>query len=160
MRSGLFWRMFSAILAVLLLTIMLFAAILVTVQRDRMQDTYETEVRVQARQVAEYMQQANELSTIRGNATIQKLLNDKINSIYDQYNADIWLVSYSTGRVQYIDRSWNTSESLATEAVRKQLAHQRACGEIRRQLDADEHAHAADLNDLVGFNRLEGIRQV
>jgi len=123
--------MFSAILAVLLLTIMLFAAILVTVQRDRMQDTYETEVRVQARQVAEYMQQANELSTIRGNATIQKLLNDKINSIYDQYNADIWLVSYSTGRVQYIDRSWNTSESLATEAVRKQLSIIQSGFEIR-----------------------------
>jgi len=131
MRSGLFWRFFSAILAVLLVTIVLFTAILVTVQRDRMQATYETEVRMQARQVAEYMQQANQLSYIRGNATIQKLLNDKINAIYDQYNADIWLVSYSTGRVQYIDRSWNTSESLATDAVLNTLSVIQSGMEIR-----------------------------
>lgn len=131
MRSGLFWRMFSAMLAVLLVTIILFTAILVTVQRDRMQDNYETEVRMQARQVAEYMQQANELSIIRGNATIQRLLNKKINDIYDQYNADIWLVSYSTGRVQYIDRSWNTSESLASDAVLNTLSIIQSGQEIR-----------------------------
>ena len=131
MRSGLFWRLFSAILAVLLVTILLFSAILVTLQRERMQENYETEVRMQARQVAEYMQELNQLSSIRGNTTLQKLLNDKINAIYDQYNADIWLVSYSTGRVQYIDRSWNTSESLASDAVLNQLSIIQSGYEIR-----------------------------
>ena len=110
MRSGLFWRMFSAILVVLLVTVLLFSAMLLTVQRSRAQETYETEVRMQARQVAEYMQQLNQLSLVFNNHTIQALINAKINEIYNHYNADIWLVSYSSGRVQYIDRSWNTSE--------------------------------------------------
>lgn len=121
MKSGLFWRMFSAILAVVLVTAILFTAILLTAQRTQAQDNYETEVRMQARQVAEYMQQLNQLSLIRSNATIQYLVNEKIAEIYDRYNADIWIVDFSSGRLQYIDRSWNTTESLATGAVLEQL---------------------------------------
>ena len=131
MRSGLFWRMFSAILVVLLVTVFLFSAMLLTVQRSRAQETYETEVRVQARQVAEYMQQLNQLSLVFSNHTVQALLNAKINDIYNRYNADIWLVSYSSGRVQYIDRSWNTSESLASDKVLEQLAIIQSGHEIR-----------------------------
>lgn len=123
--------MFSAILVVLLVTVFLFSAILLTVQRSRAQETYETEVRMQARQVAEYMQQLNQLSLVFSNQTIQALLNAKINDIYNDYNADIWLVSYSSGRVQYVDRSWNTSESLASDAVLEQLAVIQSGQEIR-----------------------------
>ena len=121
MRSGLFWRMFSAILAVVLVTVALFSTILLTVQRARAQENYETEVRMQARQVAEYMQHINQLSLVRSNATIQYLVNEKIADIYDAYNADIWLVDFSSGRLKYIDRSWNTLESLASDAVLEQL---------------------------------------
>jgi len=121
MKSGLFWRTFSAIMAVVLVTIILFTAILLTAQRTQAQNNYETEVRVQARQVAEYMQQLNQLSLVRSNATIQYLVNEKIAEIYDRYNADIWIVDFSSGRLQYIDRSWNTLESLASEAVIEQL---------------------------------------
>ncbi len=131
MKNGLFWRLFSAMMAVLLVTIILFTAILTSAQRNRLQDNYETEVRMQARQVAEYMQQLNNLSLVRGNATIQYLVNKKIVDIYDRYNADIWIVSFESGRVQYIDRSWNTSESIATEAVLEQLALIQAGHEIR-----------------------------
>lgn len=121
MKSGLFWRMFSAILAVVLVTVILFTAILLTAQRTQAQESYETEVRMQARQVAEYMQQLNQLNLVRSNATIQYLVNEKIAEIYDCYNADIWIVDFSSGRLQYIDRSWNTTESLASEAVLEQL---------------------------------------
>ncbi len=131
MRSGLFWRMFSAILVVLLVTVTLFSAMLITVQRSRAQENYETEVLMQARQVAEYMQQLNQLSLVFSNQTMQSLINSKINDIYQIYNADIWLVSYSSGRVQYIDRSWNTSESLASNAVLEQLALIQSGNEIR-----------------------------
>ena len=97
MKNGLFWRLFSAMMAVLLVTIILFTAILTSAQRNRLQDNYETEVRMQARQVAEYMQQLNNLSLVRGNATIQYLVNKKIVDIYDRYNADIWIVSFESG---------------------------------------------------------------
>ncbi len=131
MKSGLFWRLYSAILAVVLVTVVLFTAILLTVQRNRAQDTYETEVRMQARQVAEYMQQLNQLSLVRSNATIQYLVNEKIADIYNQYDADIWIVDFSSGRLQYIDRSWNTSEGIASEKVQEQLNRILAGNEIR-----------------------------
>jgi len=131
MKSGLFWRLFSAIMAVVLVTVVLFTAILLTAQRTQAQNNYETEVRMQARQVAEYMQHINQLSLVRSNVTIQYLVNEKIADIYSAYNADIWLVDFSSGRLQYIDRSWNTSESLATDAVLEHLNIILAGHEIR-----------------------------
>lgn len=131
MKSGLFWRMFSAILAVVLVTVALFTAILLTAQRTQAQENYETEVRMQARQVAEYMQQLNQLSLVRSNATIQYLVNEKIAEIYNLYNADIWIVDFSSGRLQYIDRSWNTSESIASDKVLEYLNAILAGHEIR-----------------------------
>ena len=131
MRDGLFWRLFSAILAVVTVTVALFTAILLTTQRTQAQENYETEVRMQARQVAGYMQQLNQLNLIRSNATIQWLVNEKIVEIYDSYNADIWIVDFSSGRLQYIDRSWNTTESLASDAVIEQLNLILAGNEIR-----------------------------
>ena len=123
--------MFSSILLVILVTVALFSSILFTVQSNRVQENYETEVRVQARQVAEYMQQLNQLSLIRSNATIQYLVNEKVADIYDQYNADIWIANFSSGRLQYIDRTWNTFDSVTTEAVQEQLNRIRSGEEIR-----------------------------
>ena len=123
--------MFSSILAVILVTVALFSSILLTVQRSRAQENYETEVRVQARQVAEYMTQLNQLSSLRSNATIHYLVNAKIAEIYDDYNADIWIVNFSSGRLQYVDRSWNTIDSVTTEAVQAQLNVIRSGEEIR-----------------------------
>lgn len=121
MKNGLFWRMFSSILAVILVTVVLFSSIIITLQRARAQDNYETEVRMQARQVAEYMQELSELSLIRSNTTIRSLINEKLADIYNTYNADIWIMNFSSGRLEYVDRSWNTTEGLATEAVQEQL---------------------------------------
>lgn len=133
MHSGLFWRTFSAILAVVLVTVMLFAGVLMSAQGSIAQETYETEVRMQARQVAQYMQHLNQLNLVRSNATIQMLVNEKITYIYEQYNADIWLVSYNanSATIQYIDRSWNTSEGIASAAVSEQLGIIQTGQEIR-----------------------------
>ncbi|MBQ8507310.1 MAG: sensor histidine kinase [Clostridia bacterium] len=131
--SGLFWRMFASIMAVILVTVMLFSAMLVTIQSAQARETYETEVRMQARQVAQYMEQLNQLNLVRSNNTIQWLINEKIADIYDRYNADIWLVSYNSNSatIQYMDRSWNTSEGIATEAVSQQLGIVQSGQEIR-----------------------------
>ena len=123
--------MFSSTLAVILVTVALFSSILFTVQRSRAQDTYETEVRMQARQVAAYMSQLNQLSLIRSNGAIQYLVNQKITEIYNEYNADIWIANFSSGRLQYVDRTWNTSDSVASEAVQEQLNKIRSGEEIR-----------------------------
>jgi signal transduction histidine kinase len=61
------------------------------------------------------------------------LIRRKIASIYNTYNADIWIVSYDSGMayVQYLDKSWNTTESLASEAVKEQLSKIKEGQEIR-----------------------------
>ena len=131
MRSSLFRRTFLGVLAAVLVAVALFSIILLTEQRSRAQENYETEVRMQARQVAEYMTEFNRISIFRENTTLLNLINKKINYIYDTYSADIWIVSFATGHVQYVDRTWNTSKELSSEAVLAQLQRIQNGEEIR-----------------------------
>lgn len=131
MKGSLFWRTYSVLLMVVLFTIAIFTGMVAAAQQQGIQDSYETEVRMQAREVAEYMSQLNKLSSVRDNVTMQYIVQRKISDIHEQYNADIWIVSYNSGIVQYLDSTWNTSESLATEAVVKYLNIIQAGNEIR-----------------------------
>ena len=133
MRRSLFWRTYSVLLAALLATIAIFTGVLVASRRQAMQESYESEVRLQAREVADYMANLNTLSYVQTNATMRYLIRRKIASIYNTYNADIWIVSYDSGMayVQYLDKSWNTTRSLATEAVKEQLSQIKEGNEIR-----------------------------
>ena len=121
MRGSLFWRTYSVLLVVLLFTIAIFTGVVAAARQQGVQDSYETEVRMQAREVADYMAHLNQLSSVRDNATMQYIVGRKIADIYNQYDADIWIVSYHSGIVQYLDKTWNTSESIATDAVKQQL---------------------------------------
>ena len=131
MRRSLFWRTYSVLLAALLVTIVIFTGVLMAARQQGMQESYESEVRLQAREVANYMANLSELSYVQNNATMKYIIRSKIAEIYQKYNADIWIVSYDSGTVQYLDRSWNTTRSIATEAVREQLSLIQAGNEIR-----------------------------
>ena len=133
MRRSLFWRTYSVLLLALLATIGIFTGVLVASRQQAMQESYESEVRLQAREVADYMANLNTLSYVRNNATMRYLIRRKIASIYNTYNADIWIVSYDSGTayVQYLDKSWNTTRSLASEAVKEQLSKIKEGNEIR-----------------------------
>lgn len=133
MRRSLFWRTYSVLLAALLATIAIFTGVLIASRRQAMQESYESEVRLQAREVAEYMANLNTLSYVRNNATMRYLIRRKIAGIYNTYNADIWIVSYDSGTayVQYLDKSWNTTQSIASEAVKEQLSKIKEGEEIR-----------------------------
>ena len=131
MKGGLFWRTYSVMAALLLVTILIFSGVLVAARQQGVQDSYEAEVRQQAREVADYMASLNQLSYVQRNTTMKNIILRKINEINRRYDADIWIVSYNSGIVQYLDSSWNTSESLATEAVREQLGIIQDGSEIR-----------------------------
>ena len=131
MRGGLFWRTYSVIVAALLITIIIFSGVLVAARQQGLQDSYEREVRLQAREVADYMANLSELSYVQRNLTMKPIILNKIRDIYRCYNADIWIVSYNSGIVQYLDSSWNTSESIATDAVKAQLSAIQTGEEIR-----------------------------
>ena len=133
MRRSLFWRTYSVLLTAILATIAIFTGVLTASRRQAMQESYESEVRLQAREVAEYMANLNTLSYVQNNVTMRYLIRRKIAGIYNTYNADIWIVSYDSGMayVQYLDKSWNTTQYLASDAVKEQLAKIKAGDEIR-----------------------------
>ena len=131
MRRSLFWRTYSVLLAALLATIAIFTGVLTASRQQAMQESYESEVRRQAREVADYMANLSTLSIVKNNATMKYIIRKKIADIYNNYNADIWIVSYDSGIVQYLDSSWNTTQSLASDAVKEQLSLIQEGNEIR-----------------------------
>ena len=131
MRNGLFQRIFGAFLAAMLATVLIFTGVMATVLQQERQVAYENEVRLQAQEIAEYMTNLNQLSSLRDNATMQYIVRRKIADIHDKYNADIWIVSYNSGLVQILDSSWNTSESLFSDSVMAQLALIQSGAEVR-----------------------------
>ncbi len=133
MRRSLFWRTYSVLLAALLVTIAIFTGVLTASRRQGMQESYENEVRRQAREVADYMANLSTLSFLQSNATMRQVILRKIADIYSTYNADIWIVSYDSGTVQYLDSSWNTTRFIAADAVREQLALIQEGNEIRAE---------------------------
>ena len=131
MRRSLFWRTYSVLLAALLATIAIFTGVLIAARQQAAQESYESEVRLQAREVADYMANLSKLSYVQNNATMKYIIRRKIADIYNTYNADIWIVSYDSGIVQYLDGSWNTTQSIASDAVKEQLSKIQEGNEIR-----------------------------
>lgn len=121
MRGGLFWRIFSAIMAAVLITVVLFTGIMATSLQQVRQENYENEVQQQAREIAEYMINLNQVNSVRENVTMQFIVQRKIREIHDLYNADIWIVDFTYNIAQVLDSSWNTAQSLDSPTVNEQL---------------------------------------
>ena len=124
-------RTYSVLLAALLATIAIFSGVLIAARQQGMQESYESEVLLQAREVADYMANLNQLSYVQNNVTMRYIIRRKIADIYNTYNADIWIVSFGSGIVQYLDSSWNTTRNITSEAVQEQLDIIRSGSEIR-----------------------------
>jgi len=133
MRVSLFWRTFAAFMALTLFIVGLSTAVMAAYLQAERQSTYENEVRQQAYEVAEYMAHLNAISFVRDNTTMQFIIRSKIDSIREDYGAEIWIANYSSGIVQYLDGEWNTSEAIASPAVMEQLAVIQSGREIRVQ---------------------------
>ena len=133
MRGGFFWRIFSAIFASLLITVLLFTGIISASQQQTRQTAYENEVLLQAREIAEYMANLHQISSVYDNATMKFIISRKIEDIHNTYNADIWIVSYNSGLIQMLDSSWNTSESVASDSVKEQILRIQQGEEIRAE---------------------------
>lgn len=161
MRRSLFWRTYSVLLAALLFTIAIFTGVTVGVRQQAAQDSYEAEVHRQAREVAEYMANLSALSFVQSNATMRSVIRRKIADIYSAYNADIWIVSYDSGTVQYLDKSWNTTRFIATDAVREQLSRIQQGEDIRvtglfPELEDGDHIVTIGVPWFYGENEVVG----
>ena len=91
-KNRLFWRMFSAFMAILLVTTLVLSLLMVVMVRSERAQSLENELWLQARDVAKLMQQYDATAFWRSDSSLSTL-NWKIGEIRDNYNADIWLVS-------------------------------------------------------------------
>lgn len=132
-RGGLFFRMFSAFSVTILAIIVVFTGILAMSLQQARQSSYENEVLSQAREVASYMSYMNQLSYFSQDTSMRYFISEKITSIRDDYQADIWLVSYASGRVQCLDSNLNTSEVTLSGPVFELLQEIRSGKEMRAQ---------------------------
>lgn len=130
-RGSLFWRAFSAIMAAVLIAVFIFSGVLFSLLRRERESAYEQEVRLQAEEIAGFMTNLDQLSSLRANATMQRIILQKIADIHTRYTADIWIVSYEAGIVQVLDSNWRTSESIYEDAVLDQLRAIQQGKEIR-----------------------------
>lgn len=110
MRGGFFLRIYLGIMAAILVAVLVVSGIMVTVLGQQQQFFYENEVRLQAEEVAAYMTELNQMNRLWENQTLRNLVNRKMMDIRDNYNADIWIVSYETGYAECLDSSWNTGK--------------------------------------------------
>lgn len=123
MRGGLFWRIFSAIMAAVLITVVLFTGTMSTSLQQERQANYESEVLQQAYEIASYMRNLNQINDVRENPTMQFIVRRKISEIHDLYNADIWIVNFANNSAQVLDSSWNTSQNIDSPTVIEQLKY-------------------------------------
>ena len=130
-RGGLFRRFFTTIAAAILVTVLIFTFTTTTSMRQIRQNNFENEVRLQASEIADYMENLDRLSAVSGNVTMQYVIRRKIADIQRRYNADIWIVSYNSGTATVLDGSWNTSEGIFNDSVTEQLRRIQRGEEIR-----------------------------
>lgn len=100
MKNKLFWRLFWAFLATLLLTTtILSASMLVMISAERRQSLSD-EVQLQARDVAWLLRSWGTVRFKRGEWTLQTTLGWKLAEIQENYDASMWLVS-GAGNIAY-----------------------------------------------------------
>lgn len=132
MKSRLFWRLFWAFLATLMLTVVVLSLLMVVMVREERQSALEGDVRMQARDVAQLLAQRDSLTIGRDDASLVNALNWKITEISENYNASVWLVT-SSGAVLILGRQEYTNEQLNDASVLEQIYKVLSGQEIRVQ---------------------------
>lgn len=104
MKSSLFRRLFFAFVGVLLVMILSFTAILYLSTAAQQRASYEAELKLQARDVAQLMQSREMSSLWRVDPMDVSTFQWKITEIQEDYQASVWLV-YRSGYVRILGAS-------------------------------------------------------
>ncbi len=134
MRNSLFWRMFSAFLAALVVTILVLSFTMVALMRAERQEALEAEVRVQARDLAQLMQVRDVTAywLFDPSAASSAAVNRKIDEIQETYNAGVWLVN-AGGYAVILNGDKVSEETLRDERIIDQIKRVLSGEEIRQQ---------------------------
>ena len=120
MRSTLFRRLFLAFVGTLLVTVLTFTGILFFLVRTQQRQAYEAELTLQARDVAQLMQQGEAVTLWRVDPMDSSTFQWKVNEIQQNYNARIWLV-YISGYVRILGDASSTEQPIASVAMNDAL---------------------------------------
>lgn len=132
MKSRLFWRMFWAFTATLILSVAVLSALMIVMVREERREALEGEVLIQAREVAQLISQRDFFSLFSTDFALNTTLNWKIEEIQQTYGAGIWLVS-GAGNALVLGGQNYTSEQLNDAEVLRQIYRVLSGEEIRVQ---------------------------
>ena len=130
MKSSLFRRLFFAFVGVLLVMILSFTAILYLSTAAQQRASYEAELKLQARDLAQLMQSREMSSLWRADPMDGSTFQWKISEIQENYRASVWLV-YRSGYVRILDAS--DASSLDSIALNDALRGLLSGEEVRAQ---------------------------
>ncbi|MBO4297416.1 MAG: HAMP domain-containing histidine kinase [Clostridia bacterium] len=185
MKNSLFWRMFLAFMAALIVTIMVLSFTMVALMRAERQAALEAEVRVQARDLAQLMQVRDVTAfwQFDPSAASSAAVNRKIDEIQETYDAAVWLVN-SNGYAVILNGGQVSEETLRDERVIEQIKRVLSGEELRQQglvgqqivsigvpwfnvtntavlgavlLNVSVQSLAVDYSDLIRYSLLAGV---
>lgn len=107
--------------------------LMVVMVREERRDALEAEVRLQAREVAQMMQQRDLISIWRGDQSLMNTISWKIGEIRELYNASVWLVNGNGSVMVFSGGQGYTSEHLNDPVVLEQIYRVLSGEEIRAQ---------------------------
>ena len=129
MKNSLFWRLFTAFMAVVLVTIFVMTATMTAMLRAERRDALEKEMLVQARDLAQLMSMLDVSSFWRfdsGTASGAAVMR-KIEDIQSDYQAEVWLVNAA-----------GVGLAAGSDASNEDLNDPRVVEQIKRVLSGEE----------------------
>lgn len=122
MKNRLFWRLFAAFTAAMLLTVAVSSFFMVAIVRAERQGALESEILVQARDIALLLseQDTPNLNFFQRDPVLSQSVISKIMSVREQYSATVWLV-YANGMAYTIGEEVLSSEQLTSQEVLHEL---------------------------------------
>ncbi len=122
MRNRLFWRLFAAFTATILLTVAVSAFAMVAMVRAERQDALESELTVQARDIALLLRQqdAQNYGFFGREPYLGAAVKQKIVSVREEYNCTVWL-AYANGVAYAVESDTVSAEQLRSDAMLEQL---------------------------------------
>lgn len=124
MKNSLFWRLFTAFMAVVVVTILTMTATMTALLRAERRDALENELTVQARDLAQLVQMVDVQSFWRFDSGTA--VSRKVEDIQENYDASVWLIN-SAGVALVSD-----------DAAREALSDQRVMEQVKRVLSGEE----------------------
>ncbi len=118
MKNTLFWRLFSAFMAVIIVVVLVLASTMVAVMRAQRQNAFESELEAQGYELNAVLMQRElfPFGRFDGYGGLGSAVSDRVNTLKEEYSANVCLVS-AVGQVMVFDENGNNAGYLNDERI-------------------------------------------